>query len=80
MFMALFVTNPAKRSELQEKLAAELREKAARTTATEADQPDGVEDSNYVKGYKKSSSLFWAWVVILVVAVVVAIVAAVIVS
>jgi hypothetical protein len=80
-FMGLFVTDSGKRSELQERLTAELREKAARQSdlvAAEAPEtPDGVEDSEYIKGYKKTTGLAWAWVAILV-GVVVAVIVAII--
>lgn len=78
--MALFMTDPGKKSELQERLAAELREKAARTSQAEADQPDGVEDSAYVKNYKQTTSLAWLWAVIAVIIVGVIVATAIIVS
>lgn len=61
--MSLYVKQTDTRSALQEKLAAELQEKA-RKKAKEAELPDGVEDSAYIEGTKKTTSLAWAWVVI----------------
>lgn len=64
--MALFVRQDENRSQLQEKLAAELREKAKARAAREDDRPDGVDDSQYLVGTKKTTSLAWAWVVVVV--------------
>ncbi len=55
------------RSELQQKVAAELAEKA-RKRAEVSDLPDGVDDSAYLKGTKKSSSTLGFWVGLVVVA------------
>ena len=63
--MALFVTDTGKRSELQEKLAAELREKMARSSddggeklkAKLDEEPDYVEDSAYIQSYQKSKPI-----------------------
>lgn len=66
--MALFVRQDENRTELQERIAAELQEKA-RKRALEADQPDGVEDSNYMKGTKQTTSLAWVWALIAVAAI-----------
>jgi hypothetical protein len=65
--MALFIRQNEDRSKLQERLAAELREKAARARE-ESDNtlPDGVQDTNYLKDTKETTSLAWIWVVIVV--------------
>ncbi|GHU07264.1 hypothetical protein FACS189431_1520 [Alphaproteobacteria bacterium] len=61
--MALFVTDTGKRSELQERLAAELREKMARAgegggePSIVDESPDLVEDSSYIKDFEKKSSV-----------------------
>ena len=61
--MALFIKQDEARSELQNKLAMELQEKA-RAKYKSADLPDGVDDSEYIKGTKKTTSLAWAWIII----------------
>lgn len=61
--MALFVRQDENRSELQQRLATELQDRA-RKKAEEAELPDGVTDSQYIKGTKESSSLLWVWIVI----------------
>ena len=77
--MALFVNDTGKRSELQEKLAAELREKMARTSEGDGesklteDLPDHVEDSAYVKGYEKSKPIPRVVIVAIVIVAILAI-------
>lgn len=63
--MALFVNQKNNRTELQERLAAELREKAKRQAEIEnAPRPDGVDDSAYMKDKKQTTSLAWLWLLI----------------
>lgn len=66
--MALYVKQSDTRSALQEKLAQELQDKA-RAKAKEAELPDGVEDSAYIEGTKKTTTLAFAWLIIAVVAI-----------
>ncbi|HBH77585.1 TPA: hypothetical protein DDX46_02440 [Candidatus Saccharibacteria bacterium] len=69
--MALFVNqNSDNRSKLQERLAAELSEKAKKKALLEAqERPDGVDDSNYIKDTKTTTSLAWVWILIVLFAV-----------
>ncbi len=58
------------RSELQKRLAQELSEKAKKKHLDPASElPDGVEDSAYIEGTKKTTSLAWVWVLIILIAV-----------
>jgi hypothetical protein len=66
--MALFVRQDENRSELQQRLATELQERAKKK-AEEADLPDGVTDSQYIKNTKQTTSLLWVWMVIAVLAI-----------
>lgn len=66
--MALFVRQSEDRSQLQERLAAELQEKA-KQRALAQNQPNDIEDSEYLKDTKSTTSLAWVWVVIIAVAV-----------
>lgn len=66
--MALFLKQDQQRSELQQRIASELQEKAKRKSM-ETDQPDGVTDSAYLKDTKPTTSLAWVWVAIVVFAV-----------
>ena len=65
--MSLFIRQENERSELQKRIAAELSEKAKKKAETGPnDLPDGVDDSAYIEGTKKTTSLAWVWVVIAV--------------
>ena len=66
--MALFVRQDENRSELQQRLATELQDRA-RKKAEEAELPDGVTDSQYIKGTKETTSLLWVWMVVAVLAI-----------
>lgn len=61
--MSLFMKQTESRSELQDKLAKELQERA-KGKAIETEQPDGVTDSAYLKDTKGTSSLAWVWLLI----------------
>jgi len=63
--MSLYTQQKDTRSELQQKLAAELQEKAKKK-ALETERPDGVSDSAYIRGTKQTTSLAWAWILIVV--------------
>lgn len=60
--MALFIRQDDNRSELQSRIAAELQEKA-RAKAKEAEVPDGVADSAFIKGTRQTSRSAWIWIV-----------------
>jgi hypothetical protein len=66
--MALFIRQDDERSELQQRLAAELREKAKKRAEGENELPDGVEDSNYLRDTKPTTKLAWVWIIIVLVA------------
>lgn len=65
-FMGLFIQQDGKKSELQNRLETELREKAKEKAKIANERPDGVEDSAYVNDMKTTTSLAWAWVLIVV--------------
>lgn len=70
--MALFIRQNEDRSKLQERLAAELQERAKQRAAIK-EGPDLVEDSEYMKHTTHTSKLAWVWIsvtVILIAAVV----------
>ena len=69
--MGLYLKQNDNRSELQEKLAMELQDKA-RKKAKEEELPDGVTDSAYLRDTKQTTGLAWAWVFIIIAAVVIA--------
>lgn len=61
--MSLYMKQNETRSELQKRVAAELQDKAKKK-ALEAERPDGVTDSAYLKDTKDTTSLAWVWVLI----------------
>ena len=61
--MALFVRQDENRSELQKRLATELQDRAKKK-AEEAELPDGVTDSQFIKGTKETTSLLGLWLVL----------------
>ena len=63
--MGLYISQDLeKRSELQKNVVAELNRRAKETSQLQ-DKPDGVDDSQYIKGTKKTTSLAWVWIIIL---------------
>lgn len=64
--MALFMNQQNDRSELQKRIAAELQEKAKKKANGSDDRPDGVDDSAYLENTKRTTSLAWVWVLIVV--------------
>ena len=66
--MGLFVNQNDQRSKLQERIAAELREKAKASSLQEKASLDGVEDVKYLEGTKQTTTLAWAWVLIAIMA------------
>jgi type VI protein secretion system component VasF len=71
--MGLFVRQNQERSELQQRLAAELQEKAKKRAENGAVRPDGIEDSNYLKDTKETTSLAGVWIALIVVALILAV-------
>ena len=64
--MGLFVQQNSNRTKLQERLAAELSEKAKKKAELETKNPDGVDDSRYIEGTKQTTSLAWVWILIII--------------
>jgi len=62
--MALFVRQDENRTELQKRLATELQDRA-RKKAEEADLPDGVDDSQFIKNTDQHSGvLIGVWLAV----------------
>jgi len=73
--MALFINQESNRTKLQERLAAELNEKAKKKALLEKqDLPDGVSDSRFLKGTKSTTSLAWVWIAIVLLVIIGAII------
>lgn len=71
--MALFVRQDQERSELQQRLAAELQERAKKRAENDTPPLPDVEDSRYLEGTKKTTSLAGVWIGIVVVALILAV-------
>jgi len=74
--MALYTKQEVERTELQKRVAEGLQDKAKKAREL-SDGPDLVEDSAYIKGTKKTTSLAWVWILIVIAAVIVAIYSAI---
>jgi hypothetical protein len=68
--MGRYIEQTESQSELQKRIAADLRAKAAAKSKLEGEggepgtAPDGVDDSAYIQGTKKTTTLSWAWLLI----------------
>lgn len=69
--MALFIKQNEERSKLQERLVAELQEKSKKNFE-KANGLD-IDDSEYMKDLKETTSLSWIWLIISIVAAIVVI-------
>ena len=59
-----------KNDELSRRIDADLRTKMAGSTGViEGETPDLVDDSEYMKNYKKTSKFGWVWVVLIALAI-----------
>lgn len=73
--MGLFIRQDDNRSELQRRVAAELSEKARKRAELEnMPQPDGVDDSAYIKDTQKTSPYAWIWAVVVIAAIIIVII------
>lgn len=68
VFMGYLIKLDEQRTELQKTLATELQAKAKKRTEL-ADMPDGVDDSRYIEGTKRTTSLAWVWIALVIIAV-----------
>lgn len=68
--MALFVNQENTRTKLQQRVAADLNEKAKKKAAGEfKDSPDGVDDSQYLKNTKQTTGLAWVWALLAIISI-----------
>lgn len=58
--MSLYLRQTDTQSDLQKQISKDLQEKAKKK-ALEADRPDGVTDSAYIKNTKQTTTLAWVW-------------------
>lgn len=60
--MALFIRQNEERSKLQERLVAELQERSKKKFENE--KGSDIEDSEYMRDLKETTSLSWVWLVL----------------
>jgi hypothetical protein len=60
--MGMYLKQQNSRTELQEKLAKELQERA-KQKSLDVDSPDGVDDSRYIERTQMTSRYAWIWLV-----------------
>ena len=65
--MGLYLNQQNSRTKLQERIAAELRAKAAQVQDVSGDAPDGVEDSAYLERSNRGTSISRIWVLVIIV-------------
>lgn len=69
--MGILVEDNEERSKLQDRISADLRERAIRTSKGEAESDvDLVEDSALIEGTKASRGTAWFWIVLIVLALI----------
>lgn len=60
--MALFMRQDETQTEYQKKIAAELQERSRKKA--EGELPDGVDDSQFIKGTKQTTGLAGVWIAV----------------
>jgi hypothetical protein len=64
--MGLFLNQQDKRSELQERIVADLRAKAVKSELTDKPDFDGSKDIKYLDDLEQSKPVHWAWALIII--------------
>lgn len=65
--MGILVEHDKERSRLQERISADLRQRASETSKQESF--DGVEDSAMLEGTRETGKFSWFWAVLIVLAI-----------
>lgn len=65
--MSIVTNKDEDKSRLSQRINADLRAKTAETSKI-SDEPDLIEDSEYVKDMKKTGKFGWIWIVLIVLA------------
>lgn len=66
--MSIVTNKDEDKSRLSQRINADLRAKMAETSKI-SDDPDLIEDSEYVKDMKKTGKFGWVWIVLIILAV-----------
>ena len=67
--MGILVENNEDKSLLQDKIAADLRERTERTSQQDDQDVDFVEDSRHIEGTHKTARFSWFWLILIVLAI-----------
>lgn len=67
--MGVIVSKENKNDELSRRINADLRTKMVGTGVIDGDTPDLVDESDYVKDFKKTSKFGWVWIVLIILAI-----------
>jgi hypothetical protein len=62
--VGILVEDNKERSKLQDRISADLRERAERTSLEEEHDVDLVEDSRHVEGTHKTTRFSWFWFIL----------------
>ena len=62
--MGILVEDNKERSKLQDRISADLRERAERTSLEEEHDVDLAEDSRHVEGAHKTTRFSWFWFIL----------------
>lgn len=68
--MAVIVTKKDNDTDLQRRIASDLRSKAVAEDKSKRKSPDFAEDSEYLKDTKKTGRFGWVWLVLIVLAII----------
>ena len=66
--MSIVTNKDEDKCRLSQRINADLRAKMAESSKT-TDDPDLIEDSEYVKDMKKTGKFGWVWIVLIILAV-----------
>lgn len=69
--MGMYMKQAESRSELQQRIAAELKAKAEQKSKIEEKPRDAIEDSAYIQGTKRTTTLAPVWLLLFFAAVLV---------
>lgn len=69
-YVGILVEDNKERSKLQDRISADLRERAERTTEVDNTDVDLEEDSRYVEGTHKTGRFSWFWFILVFLAAV----------
>ena len=67
--MGVIVNKEDKNDEISRRIRADLRTKMDGTGVIDGETPDLVDESEYVKDFKKTGRFGWVWIVLIILAI-----------